>query len=54
MKHSHNKDYEGYYFLTIPEFYSLFGFSHSILKRRKKSGFIPKRVKTSERRVGRS
>ena len=52
MKHSHRKDYEGRYFLTVPEVCSLFGFSHSTLKRREKSGFIPKRVKISERRVG--
>ena len=52
MKHSHRKDYEGRYFLTVPEVCSLFGFSHSTLKRREKNGFIPKRVKISERRVG--
>ena len=52
MKRSHTNDYEGRYFLTVPEVCSLFGFSHSTLKRREKSGFIPKRVKISERRVG--
>ena len=41
MKHSHRKDYEGRYFLTVPEVCSLFGFSHSTLKRREKSGEIP-------------
>tara|TARA_B100001989_G_scaffold204108_1_gene152599 strand:+ start:413 stop:553 length:141 start_codon:yes stop_codon:yes gene_type:complete len=41
-------------FLTVPEVYSLFGFSHSTLNRREKSGFIPMRVKISEIRVGRS
>ena len=52
MKRSHTNYYEGRYFLTVPEVCSLFGFSHSTLKRREKSGFIPKRVKISERRVG--
>ena len=51
MKRSHTKDYKGRYFLTVPEVCSLFGFSHSTLKRREKSWFIPKRVTISERRV---
>ena len=52
MKHSHRKDYEGRYFLTVPEVCSLFSYSPSTLKRREKSGKIPPRVKISERRVG--
>ena len=52
MKRIHTNDYEGRYFLTVPEVCSLFSYSPSTLKRREKSGKIPPRVKISERRVG--
>ena len=52
MKHIHTRDYEGRYFLTVPEVCSLFSYSPSTLKSREKSGKIPPRVKISERRVG--
>ena len=52
IKRSYTNDYEGWYFLTVPEVCSLFSYSPSTLKRREKSGKIPPRVKISERRVG--
>ena len=52
MKRSHTNDYEGRYFLTVPEVCSLFNFSPPILKIREKSEKIPSRVKIFERRVG--
>ena len=52
MKHSHRRNYEGRYFLTVPDVCSLFSFSPSTLKGRKKSEKIPPKVKICERRVG--
>ncbi len=41
MKSSVRKEYEGHFFLTIPQVCKLYNFSPKTLKRREKDGSIP-------------
>ena len=41
MKHSVRDEFEGHFFLTIPQVCKLYNFSPKTLKRREKDGAIP-------------